>query len=240
MIENNISNLISEIVDNYLIDNKILEKHKEINVNRKNISQNEIKPLIIKFFREKIKIDEFKPKNDSLNKKHNLWGFKGIAGAMFFNQIYNAEDDKERLEREIRSVLLEPDDIGGARLKINEFSDYVKEVGEKVELHYKSPAPKSSIFFLSYFWHIQAPDKYPIFYPKSRKALKILGLFDELGRDDYGDIYVEFLNKIEEISQILETKRSEKFSFDEIGNILSWYIDKCSNSLQLQSGLHRA
>ncbi|KKL64300.1 hypothetical protein LCGC14_2166390, partial [marine sediment metagenome] len=140
--------------------------------NWKNISENVIKPLIVKFFKDQLKIDEFKTKNDSLNKKYNLWGFKGIAGAMFFNQLYNAENDKERLEKELRRHLLEPDDNNDAKLKIDVFSSYVKEVGENVELHYKSPAPKSTIFFLSYFWHIQAPDKYPIFYPKSREALK--------------------------------------------------------------------
>jgi len=60
MVEDNIAKLISEIVENYLNDNKILGKHKEINVNRKNIGENEIKPLFINFFKEKIKIDEFK------------------------------------------------------------------------------------------------------------------------------------------------------------------------------------
>ena len=65
MIDNNISNKISEIVDNYLNDDKILEEHNERNVNRKNISENEIKPLCIKLFKDKTKIDEFKTKNDS-------------------------------------------------------------------------------------------------------------------------------------------------------------------------------
>ncbi len=46
MIDDNIANKISEVVDNYLNDNKILEKHKEINVNRQNISENKIKPSL--------------------------------------------------------------------------------------------------------------------------------------------------------------------------------------------------
>lgn len=226
MIDNNISNRISEIIDNYLNDNKTLEEHNERNVKRKNISENEIKPLCIELFKDNLRIDEFKKKNDSLNKKYNLWGFKGIAGAMFFNQLFNAEDDKERLKNEIKRCILEPEDNNDAKLKIDGFSSYIKEVGEKIELHYKSPAPKASIFFLSYFWHIQVPSKYPIFYPKSRKALKNLGIFDESGRDDYGDLYIDFLNKIKYLSEIIENKKSKKFSFDEIGNLLSWLLNK--------------
>ena len=226
MVDDKIASKISEIVDNYLHDDRILEMHKEINVNRKNIGENEIKPLVVNFFNENIKVGEFKKKNDGLNKKHSLWGFKGTAGAKFFNQLYNGEDDKERLEKEVRRFLLQPDDNTGAKLKINGFSNYVREVREKVELRQKKPAPKSTVFFLSYFWHIQAPDKYPIFYPKSRKALRNLGLFDETRRVDYGELYIEFLNIIKDISQILEAKKSRNFTFDEISSILYWYVDK--------------
>ncbi|MBN1215443.1 MAG: AAA family ATPase, partial [Candidatus Lokiarchaeota archaeon] len=171
-------------------------------------------------------IDNFKIKNDSLNKKYNLWGFRGLAGAMFFNQLYNGENNKDRLEKEIKRYLLEPDDIEGARLKIDNFSKYVKEVGEKIDSHNKSPKPRSSIYFLSYFWHIQSPEKYPIFFPKSRKVLKKLGLFDELGRDDYGNLYLEFLNIIQEIFNLIKKKIGTTLPYDTINNILEWYFDE--------------
>ena len=98
---------------------------------------------------------------------------------MFFSLVRSAEEDVKKLEENLKKYILVPQDINGAKDKIQNFSHYIKQLGEQVDDKYKTPAPKSSIFFLSYYWHIQKPNYFSVFYPNSRNALENLINFNE-------------------------------------------------------------
>ncbi|WP_162994061.1 hypothetical protein [Halalkalicoccus subterraneus] len=50
---------------------------------------------------------EFKSEIDGQNKRHRLWGFKGMNGMMFFNMLYNSsgESREQELAELLRTVL---------------------------------------------------------------------------------------------------------------------------------------
>ena len=159
VFEKEIINIIHEYFkdeNNVLIDQDRNRKRYEVNSEK-------INPLINEFIANNISLDEFKSRIDGFNKKYKLWGYSGTAGAMFFNLVRRAEEDIKKLEDNIKKSIFIPQDINSAKEKILNFSNYIKRLGEHMEEKSRAPAPKSSIFFLSYYWHIQKPDIFPIF-----------------------------------------------------------------------------
>jgi hypothetical protein len=148
--EKDITNMIRE----YYKDEYTVKIDRERNEERKKINHEKIKPLITEFLDNSIGLDEFKSRIDGLNKKSKLWGYSGIAGAIFFNLVRSAEGDTKKLDENLKKNILAPQHINEAKEKIQNFSDYIKGLGEHMDDKSRTPAPKSSIFFLSYYWHI--------------------------------------------------------------------------------------
>lgn len=213
------------IIYEYYKDEYNVKNDNERNEERKKVNHEKITPLINEFIANSIGLDEFKSRIDGLNKKNKLWGYSGNAGAMFFSLVRKAEEDIKKLEEKLKKSILVPQDIGEAKEKIQNFSDYIRGLGEHMDDKSRTPAPKSSIFFLSYYWHIQKPDAFPIFYPNSRNALENLLDFNESQINEYGDIYLEFYNIIKKIQDISEKKIKRSFNLNELSNILSWYLN---------------
>jgi hypothetical protein len=94
------------------------------------IEQN-LNPLISGYLKGEVALSDFKSKVDSINKRHNLWGFKGIKGQMFFNMVVNVADVPEECDQELKAVLTVPssEQIAASRLKT--FSSYVRRLGEQ-------------------------------------------------------------------------------------------------------------
>jgi len=212
------------IIHEYFKDEYNVKNDQERNNKRKKVNTEKISPLINEFLANNIGLDEFKSRIDGLNKKYKLWGYSGIAGAMFFNLVRSTGEDVKKLEQNLKNYLLVPKDFNEAKLKIQSFADYIKRLGEHVEDKYKKPAPKSSIFFLSYYWHIQAPAIFPIFYPNSRNALNNLTSFNENLIKDYGEMYLKYCSIIKQIQESYVKNENQQFTLNEISNILNWYM----------------
>jgi len=156
-----------------------------------------VKLILIDFFENKISVGDFKQNIDSLNKKFSYWGFRGINGQMFFNMLYKSSPDKEEFSTLLKEILRAPKDIGEAKIKIKKLLDYVGEVSQNLEDKRKAPRAKSSLFFISYFWQIQEPKKYPIFYNSFEQALLGLNLLEpEEEKEKYYEDYYNLNFKI--------------------------------------------
>jgi len=140
-----------------------------------------LRPLLTQYLAGHISLPEFKSEVDSINKRHTYWGFKGVKGQMFFNMIVNSADEEGELTQELQAAITEPtgEEIAGSRIKT--FSSYVKRLGDHVvetggTLHGR-PNTGSVPFFLSYFWQIQDPKKWPVYYTNSVQVMIDLNLW---------------------------------------------------------------
>lgn len=159
-----------KLLQEYLDDGDYIKSDKELDNNRNSIIP-QIKENLTKFINGNVALEEFKRVNDSLNKSHEYWGFKGYSGQMFFNILFNSSSHQSKSE-ELTSVLKRslklPSGIEEAKEIIREFTKFAKSIkdGSGGDKRY-NPNIKSILYFLSYFWQISDPDKFPIFYPNS-------------------------------------------------------------------------
>lgn len=65
------------------------EVQTEHDQNRARLIDSNLKPLLHRYLSGQTLLNEFKSLTDGINKRNNLWGFKGIKGQMFFNMVVN-------------------------------------------------------------------------------------------------------------------------------------------------------
>lgn len=156
-----------------------------------------IAPVLRGFFDHDTPLGEFKQEIDSINKRNRLWGFKGMNGMMFFNMLYNSSQ-KVGLLQSLHQTLLDclkaPKDLKEAKEKLAKFVLLVENINRRMISkdmpRRKAPKTKSSLFFLSYFWQIQDPEKFPIFYNSLEISFKNLGFLTEI--EQLGSYYESF------------------------------------------------
>ena len=161
----------------------------------------ELKSLIEDFIYKKITIEGFKERSELMCRKLPYWGFKGFSGQMQLNQYVKNIDDKQK-ENVIREALIVPGNEHEVVEKIDNLSDYITELRKKLNYPKGFPWP-SQIFMLTYFWEIQTPEKWPIYYDASKKVLSNIG-FDFNASDSHGKKYLEFVEVISAIKKLYE------------------------------------
>jgi len=102
------------------------------------------------------------------------FGVQGSSGSMFLNALLKYAPDPVALDAAIRDVVPSPEDEREARARLAIFAAYLRELraaappaGTRV-LH-ESHAP----FFVSMWWHLQEPERWPLFHPTARRALEL-------------------------------------------------------------------
>ena len=127
----------SEVLQEYLSAPKDadegtpLEANVKLDEKRAEIIDGELKPLLEGYLEGRVPLAEFKSKADSINKRHEYWGFKGIKGQMFFNMVVNVADDMAECDEELKAALAPPANEDIARRRIKTFVRYVKRIGEQ-------------------------------------------------------------------------------------------------------------
>lgn len=171
---------------------------------------------IKKYLSGQITLEEFKSEIDGLNKKHRLWGFRGINGQMYFNMLFNSSSSTGRLEKLdtiLKEALKSPSDIDDAKRKISLLADFSDGLGDYVTDKRTAPRTGSIDFFISYFWQIQEPQKWPIFYKSMVDVLQDLDLWSPSW--DYPRDYEEFYELNNELINLFSNKK-EKLSYWDI------------------------
>lgn len=166
-----------------------------------------------KYLEGKISLDEFKSENDGLNKKHRLWGFRGINGQMYFNMLYNSSTNTGRLENLdliLKEVLNLPASIDEAKRKITLLAEFSDSLSKYVSDKKTAPRTGSINFFISYFWQLQGHNKWPIFYKSMVDVFQDLDLWTPSW--DYPKDYEEFYELNNELIN-LYSKENKKISY---------------------------
>ncbi len=202
----------------------IVEIEIDIDQKREQVIESELKPLLSNYLDGNLELSDFKSKVDSINKKNNLWGFKGVKGQMFFNIVFNVADNIEECDAEIKSAITLPENEQMASSRISNFISYVKRLGGQwVEAgNDKRGAPKiSSIpFFLSYFWQIQNRDEWPVYYTNSVNMMQDLNFWQPSG--NLAQDYLTFKRIHEELVELFSQKSNEKFDLYKVEHVF-WY-----------------
>ncbi len=219
-----------EVMNEYLsapvdVDGKTpSQTSTELDQKRAQVIENDLKPLIANYISGAVALPDFKSKVDSINKRNELWGFKGIKGQMFFNMLVNVADNQEECDQELKSALAAPanDQIASSRIKT--FLSYVNRVGQQWvnagNTRHGSPKIGSVPFFLSYFWQLQERNVWPVYYTNAVQALTDLNIWQP--SDNIPEDYLSF-KKVQEILQQLFTEASKhSFSLYDVEHVF-WF-----------------
>lgn len=212
------------ILDSYLKAGEIVirkkDTYKKEEFQRLRVESGEkIRALLNSFFKDKIELGIFKTEVDRINKRNELWGFKGIKGQMFFNQLYKICDKKE-LVSHLKDAFALPKDIDGVEEKIRNFEAFVISLGQNVADRRKLPKPSAILYFLSYFWQISDKDKFPVFFTSMEQSFLELGLMPEMTeRDKYYSCFYELNN---ELRDLFKAKTDKNFSYWDVEHVF-WY-----------------
>lgn len=175
------------------------------------------------YFSGKIPLEEFKTGVDGLNKRNPLWGFSAINGQMFFNMLTKTAINNEQLN-ELSELLKDlfrvPDSIDEAQRKIGRLESFVIEISRNISDRRRAPKVGSIPYFLSYFWQIQKPSEFPIYYTSMIEGLRENEIWTPTG--DLSSDYGEFYHLNFEIQDYLSNKTGQEISLWDIEHML-WY-----------------
>jgi hypothetical protein len=171
------------------------------------------KECIAKYLADDMTIEDFKTEIDGFNKKNSLWGFKGINGQMFFNMLYNASSGAgmvDNLNKALKTVILVPQNITEAKQKITVLTNFSNSLSTYVSEKRSAPRTGSALFFISYFWQVQDPVSWPIYYKSMVDVFQDLGLWSPT--NDYPRDYEEFYLINGELQPIFHTETQQSIS----------------------------
>lgn len=205
-------------------DKSLMEYESELDSQRVMVIENELKPAISSYLTSEISLAEFKTKVDSINKRKELWGFRGIKGQMFFNMVLNVADDLVECDNQIKSAIQLPASEALAASHINTFVGYVRRIGDQ---HVESGGTKQSRpnissvpFFLSYFWQVLDREVWPVYYTNSVSVMIDLNLWQPTG--DLPADYVTYKRLQETLARVFTNESSRTFSLYDVEHVF-WF-----------------
>jgi hypothetical protein len=200
---------------------------QQLDLKRQTLIREVLAPLLAKFMADAIPLPEFKTQIDRTNKKNELWGFKGVKGQMFFNLLFNGCVDERELSAELRAAIVVPENDDMAKSRIRNFISYVRRIGETIEASGGSkasrPKPSSVPFFLSYFWQIQAPDQWPVYYTTSVQVLSDLNLFQL--DEDLAESYIAYKALHAELRALFSAAVRAPITLYDVEHVW-WYLSR--------------
>jgi hypothetical protein len=185
-----------------------------------------IQELISSFTNGSMSLEDFKTENDSLNKRHRLWGFKGMKGQMFFNMLYNVSSTAslgEKLETMLRRTILAPKDITEAKSKIEMLSQFSDSLASHVQNKRQAPRTGSCLFFISFFWQIQDHEKWPVYYNSIVGTLGDESIWSPTG--NYPLDYEQFLNINCELKELFSSVSRQQKSLWQVEHVFWHSVD---------------
>lgn len=158
-------------------DAQYITQYKELDALRL-VDQKEMVDLLNSYLAGKVTTEEFRSTFDRKTRSEwNTFGFKGMSGAMFLNVLVKHIGDERKLAEQLRLVLHVPSDTADGREKMKAFLQFLENLISSKQVKKRQIQPARTPFFVSAWWHIQAPEQWPIFYPRTRQTLELEGLY---------------------------------------------------------------
>ena len=206
---------IIEIWDEHLNANHFVTDtngHLVNNIDNSRLEAIEVIKVIIRdFINEDITIYEFKAALDIFNRHNNLWNFSAKMGQMYFNQLLKSnEQGIDKLAALLKTVIAEPKDLKDAFKKIEELEKFTNAIFLVAEDKRKVPYPGSVGYFLSYFWQVHNPSKWPILYSSLINGFREIGIWKD--QTSQKSNYDFFYNLNAEIKDVLKEHSKKDIS----------------------------
>lgn len=195
-----------------------------------------VRKLIEDYLGRRSQLAEMKSANDGLNKSKNYWGFRGMNGQMFFNMLYNSSEEQGglgALDTLLAKALPAPKSPSDAKAKIEALVKFSTELGEKHGDKRQAPRTGSCLFFLSFFWQIQSPDRWPIYYNSMVEVLVDESIWSPTG--DYGADYLSFCQLNEEMQALIAQTAKKTVTLWDIEHAI-WIWGKREPEAEVQPG----
>ncbi len=201
----------------------LVQAGAQLDSERRVLIETELRPLLMGYLSGAVPLLEFKSTIDGFNKRHEHWGFKGIKGMLLFNLMTNVagEEGEAELDAELKAALVAPTSEDMAKSRINTFISYIKRLGEDHLERGGSkpgrPQPGSAPFFLTYFWQIQEPAVWPVFYTNSVKTMTDLNLWQP--SEDWAADYIRFKHIHEELASLFTQASGREFGLYDVEHV---------------------
>lgn len=200
------------------------QSDSELDTKRNALIASTLKPLLDEFIAGAAPLLDFKTSINKTNANNKFWGFNATKGQMFFNLLFKAADTPE-CTAELQEAFRCPENEDIARSRIRAFIAYVRRIGDALidagESKFRRPQEKSVPFFLSYFWHLSAPDVWPVMYTTSCNAMTDLNLWQ--ASEDLADDYITFKNTHEELQTLFQSHAGHPFDLYQVEHVF-WFL----------------
>jgi len=134
--------------------------------------------LLRRYFRGEVTTQQFRATFDTKTRTQwNVFGLKGLSGAMLLNQFVKYVPDQERLTGLLHTALLAPSDVQDARQRMGALMNFMGELRAGNVVSGLQIQTARIPFFVSALWHLQSPEQWPVYYVSGRQALEAEGLF---------------------------------------------------------------
>lgn len=184
----------------------------------------EVKEEMQHFLSGQTSLEDFKSRVDSINKRHRLWGFKGINGQMFFNMLVKtsaAGSCTAEFEAMLKRVLVLPGSPEAAAHLMGEFADFTASLSRFVDDRRAAPKVGSVPFFLSYFWQILDPHTYPVYYTSMVGVLQEYNLWAP--SPEVKDSYLSFYRLNHELLALFNDHADRELTLWDVEHAF-WYM----------------
>jgi len=172
--------------------------------------------LLSQFLEGEIDAESLRAEMAGMAQSNKLWGFSGWGGAVFFDYLLKSvrKSGDVDIDSLLRETLKPPEGHDAAREKITNLERVVGTLRE-ADLEMANLPRKGDVpYFLSYFWQLDEPDEYPIYYKSMRNVFEEMDIWTE--SEDLGESYVDFWQINEDIRTILESETSRDIHLWEI------------------------
>jgi hypothetical protein len=155
----------------YLEDRTAVEHDQAIDLQRTHIQQ-EILQVLNSFLDGTISLREF---NTTFQQRtHNKWcvfHLRGMSGGLFFNRLVQHVPNEETFAHLLRLLILAPDERREAQQRMQAFVRFLEGLIASQQVLRAQLQPARVPFFQSAWWHMQAQERWPIFYSDVRQAI---------------------------------------------------------------------
>jgi hypothetical protein len=153
----------------------------------------EIAALVGRYLTGEIDLSGFRSAFDRRMKADwGAFGLQGSSGAMFLNALVKYAPDSAALDAAVRDILPAPEEEREARARLAIFAAFLRELRTAAPVAGSRVLHESHVpFFVSMWWHLHEPERWPLFQPTARRALE---LEDEVytPRGDPAEDYLAF------------------------------------------------
>lgn len=107
-------------------------------------------------------------------KTHSEWSIfhlRGMSGGLFLNRLVKYVPSEENFSHLLRLMIRVPEDVRSGRQQMQAFVLFLEGLIASQQAQRGQLQPARVPFFLSVWWHIQDPERWPIFYLEVRQVL---------------------------------------------------------------------